>query len=605
MPTPGANPRGRARALLLGSFVVLSLFGAQLVRIQGLDADATALTAQKLRTMTETLPALRGTIYDATGTILASSIERRTITVNQRAVVEYKKRDSHGTVIATGVAAAAADLAPLLKTTTGKLTPLLTGRSQYNIIAKEVSPVTWHSISELGIPGVSSERSSMRTYPQSTTAASLVGFVDGAQVGAGGVEMVLDRELRGRAGMLDYEVGQDGARLPNGLTTEEPAQPGRDVRLTIRNDLQWYAQNALAQKVTEVGATSGTVVVQSTKTGELLALASYPTFDPSHVDPKKGSLANLAFTEVFEPGSTAKVLTAAAALEEGTVTASTPMIVPYSLHRADRVFSDSHVHSTEYLTFAGALAQSSNTGIILTGETMPPATLDSYFRKFGFGKTSEVGFPAESPGILAPYKQWDGSQRYTVMFGQGVSITAIQAASVYQTIANKGVRMPPVLIDAIADGSGSLVRTPRTAGTRVVSERTATELNKMLEGVVSKDGTAPQAKVDGYRVAGKTGTAMRIKEGVGYSGYTASFIGFAPAEDPQIVVSVIVQNPVNTHYGGTVAAPVFHDVMTYALQSLKIPPTPQDLTPPQLTLKLDHAPDPADPGVLSDRRRTG
>lgn len=584
---------------------MLSLFGAQLVRIQGLDADATALTAQKLRTMTETLPALRGTIYDATGTILASSIERRTVTVNQRAVVEYKKWDRDGNVTAVGVPAAAAELAPLLKTTSQKLTPLLTGKAQYNVLAKNVSPVTWHTISELGIPGIFSERSSMRTYPQSTTAASLVGFVNAAQAGSGGVEMVLDPALRGMEGRLDYEVGQDGARLPNGLTTEKPAQPGKDVRLTIRNDLQWYAQNALAQKVTEVDAESGTVVVQDSKTGELLALASYPTFDPSHVDPTKGSLANLAFTEVFEPGSTAKVLTAAAALEERTVTASTPMIVPYSLHRADRVFSDSHVHPTEYLTFAGALAQSSNTGIILTGETMSPATLDSYFRKFGFGKTSEVGFPGESPGILAPYKDWDGSQRYTVMFGQGVSITAIQAASVYQTIANEGVRMPPVLIDAVADGSGSLVKVPRAPGTRVVSERSAIELNKMLEGVVSKDGTAPQAKVEGYRVAGKTGTAMRIKEGVGYSGYTASFIGFAPAENPQIVVSVIIQNPIKSHYGGSVSAPVFHDVMTYALQSLQIPPTPQDLRPPQLTLKLDQAPNPADPGVLSDRRRTG
>lgn len=599
---PGANPRTRARGLFVALLVVLSLFGAQLVRIQGLDAGDSAELGMKIRVVTETTPAMRGRITDAVGTELASSIEKREVIADPKSIPEYAKRvnDKRTTV---GVAGAAADLAPLLEIDQAKLERLLaTPNTRYVVLSKKVSPLVWHTINKLGIPGIYSKRTSVRSYPQSTTAASLVGFVTGEdQTGGGGIETYLDSTLKGTPGSVSYEVGQDGVRLPMGFSTETPAVAGRDVKLTIRNDLQWYAQNVLAQKIKEVKAASGTVVVQSVKTGELLAIASYPTFDPNQIT-DTSSLTNLAFTEVFEPGSTAKVITAAAALQEGKVTPSTPMIVPYSLRRSDGQFSDSHPHPTEYLTFAGALAQSSNTGTILAGEQLSPETMDSYFRKFGFGSGSGVKFPGESAGLLAPAKDWSGSQRYTVLFGQGLSVTAIQATGVYQTIANGGVHIAPKLISAIADSEGKLTDTPQTQQTRVVSTDVARQLNEMLEGVVGPDGTAPAAQIEGYRVAGKTGTAERYDSKVGgYSGYTASFMGFAPAGDPELVVSVIIQKPVNGHYGGTVSAPVFHDVMTYALQSLDIPPTPGDTTPPKLTLKLDEAPDPDDPAVLRDR----
>lgn len=590
--------------MFVGLLIVFSLFAAQLVRIQGLDAAQSADIGQAIRIQTEITPAMRGTITDATGTVLASSIERREVIADPKAIPTYKKR-VEGKVVTVGVAGAVADLAPLLNMDADVLQKrLTTPNTRYVVLHKSVSPLTWHAIAELGISGIYSNRTSVRTYPQSTTSASLVGFVSGEnQDGGGGLETYLNSQLKGSPGQLRYEVGQDGVRLPMGYSAEQPAVAGRNVQLTIRNDLQWYAQNALAQKIKEVKAASGTVVVQSVKTGELLAIASYPTFDPNRIT-DTSSLTNLAFTEVFEPGSTAKVITAAAAMEEGKVTPSTPMVVPYSLRRSDAEFSDSHEHPTEYLTFAGALAQSSNTGTILAGEQIAPEVMDGYFRKFGFGSTSGIDFPGESAGLLAPAKDWSGSQRYTVLFGQGVSITAIQAAGVYQTIANGGVHIAPKLIKAMADSGGTLRATADTARTRVVSGEVASELNQMLEGVVGPDGTAPAAQIEGYRVAGKTGTAERYDSKVGgYSGYTASFIGFAPAGDPELVVSVIVQKPVNGHYGGSVAAPVFHDVMTYALQSLDIPPTPGDTTPPKLTLKLDEAPDPNDPTVLRDRGR--
>ncbi len=601
---PGANPRSRSRALFVGSLVVFSIFGAQLVRLQAVDASSPANLALSTRTVMEKEPAMRGTIFDSGGGILATSIERRIVGIDQQSVAKYRKK-VNGKLTTVGVAGAAADLAPLLGMDVATLQREMTGKLRYYQVADDVLPMTWQNIAKLGIPGVSSERTSIRRYPQSTSAASLVGFVDAPMQGQGGIEMLLNKSLLGTPGKIWYEVGQDGVRLPNGKTTEDAAQRGRDVRLTINGDLQWVAQNRLAEAVQYYGARSGTVIVQSVKTGKLLALASYPTFDPNHIT-STANLTNTAFTEIFEPGSTAKVMTAAAALQEGKVTPQTPMIVPYSMKRSDLTVHDSHLHDTEYLTFAGALAQSSNTGIVLAGEQVSAAILYRYFRLFGLGSPSGVDFPYESAGLLVPPQEQNGSQRYTMMYGQGVSVTAIQAASVYQTIANKGVRLTPSLIEAVGDSKGNLIPTPAPAQTRVVSAQTATELSEMLEGVVSKDGTAPEAQIDGYRVAGKTGTADRYNDKTkSYSGHTASFIGYAPAEDPQIVVSVIIQDPSrNGYYGGAVAAPVFHDVMRYALLQQKVPPSPLGSTPPSLALKLDSPPNINDPAVLADRRST-
>ncbi|MGE9809013.1 MULTISPECIES: penicillin-binding transpeptidase domain-containing protein [unclassified Janibacter] len=598
---PTSSPRSRMRGMTIAILFVLSIFGAQLIRIQGFDSATTAASALSSRTRTEVVPALRGTIYDRKGTVLASSIERRTVTVDQTAVPSYEK-EIDGVLTEVGVAGAAADLASLLDMSEASLEDKLDGESRYVVLKKNISPLTWRKINALGIPGIYSERTSQRSYPQSTTAASLVGFVTDDGAAGGGLELLQDETLAGRAGKVTYEIGQDGSRLPNGIYESDSAHTGRDLRLTIDNDLQWYAQNALVNKIKETKALSGTVVVQNAKTGELLALASAPTYDPNDVgNVGSGSLSNLAFSDVFEPGSTAKIMTAAAALEEGVATPTTPMIVPYSLARSDRTFTDSHVHPTEYLTFAGALAQSSNTGIILAGEQVGTATLEKYYRTFGLGSKTGLNFPGESAGLLPKTEDMDGSQRYTVMFGQGLSVTAIQAAGVFQTIANDGVRLPPRLISGIGNEDGGYDEVAAPKGERVVSTKTARAVNTMLEGVVTDEGTAPEARIPGYRVAGKTGTADRYDDTVGgYSGKTASFIGFAPADDPELVVSVILQRPIKGYFGGTVAAPVFKDVMTYALQALQVPPTPEDSKAPKLKLKLSKAPKASTPGLLRD-----
>lgn len=337
---PG-NSRARMRALMVTSLIVLSLFAAQLLRIQGFDSEAVAANALAQRTHTETIPAQRGTLYGVNGTVLAQSHERRTVTVDQTAVPEYE-RTVDGELTKVGVEGAAQDLAQLLDDeSAGDLQEAMTGEERYVVLAKNISPLTWRKINDLGIPGIYSERTSQRTYPQSTTVASLVGFVQPQDQSAGaGLELQFDDILSGKPGRATYQIAQDGSRLPNASEEVNSADPGRDIRLTIDNDIQWYAQNALANQVEETNALSGTIVVQDVNSSELVALASYPTFDPNDLGSADGVYTNLAFSDVFEPGSTAKIMTVAAGLEEGTITPMSPMLLPGSMRRGNATLKD-------------------------------------------------------------------------------------------------------------------------------------------------------------------------------------------------------------------------------------------------------------------------
>jgi len=512
---------------------------AQLLRLQALDASTMSNAALKSRLFSGAVPALRGDITDANGVVLATSLERRNVTADQRAVPEYKKKG-----VKVGVAGAVADLAPILGKSEAELSTTLTGARKFVYVAKDTPLLAWRKIRALGIPGIFSEPTSTRSYPTSATAASLVGWVGKDGSPGGGLELLLNKKLEGKPGESTYEQSRDGRIIPTAEQQIIPAIPGLDVRLTIDSDLQWYAQNAIAHKVNETLALSGTVVVMNVKTGRLAAVASYPTFDPNNIGKAGGNLQNNAFEEAFEPGSIAKVMTAAAALQEGVATPATPVVVPNRLPRAGQSFKDSHEHGIEKLTFAGVIAQSSNIGTMMVGEKIPPATLERYFRGFGVGQPSGIQFPGETPGIFARSQDWSGSQRYTVMYGQGLAVNAIQSAGVFQTIANGGLRVPPTLVAGAENADGTFEQTPPTAPVRVISKPVATTLSQMLEFVVGDGGTARQAKVPGYRVAGKTGTADRVGANGRYSGKTASFIGFAPADKPAFVVAVILQNPI-------------------------------------------------------------
>lgn len=578
------------------TIVIFSLFAVQLVRIQGLDAAAVSAQAFGERNRTEVLPALRGQIVDRDGEVLAQSIERRTVTVDQTAVPEYRARVD-GVRTQVGVEGAARDLAPLLGMSESRLRSEMTGEARYRIIAKNVSVPTWRRISALGIPGIYSERTTQRDYPQSTTAASLVGWMYADGSAGGGIETMADETLHGTNGEAKYETSPTGRIIPNGRAVIDEAVDGRTVELTIHSAIQWYAQNALAQGVELFDADAGTVVVQSAKTGELLAVASYPSYDPNRIGQAKGSLDNLAFTKIYEPGSTNKIVTMAAALQEGVVDPDTPVVVPNRLPRADRSFKDAYDHPTLFLTASGVLARSSNIGTILIGEQLDPSTLEGYFRAFGMGSMTGVGFPNESPGLVTPADQMNGSQRFTIMFGQGMSVNAIQNTSAFQTIANDGVRIEPSLIRAVEGDDGVMVPVEEPGTSRVVDAEVAETIMRMLEGAVADDGGTVGAQIPGYRIAGKTGTADRYDERLGrYSGKTTSFIGMAPADDPEIIVTVIVDNPRSGRFGGTVAAPIFKDVATFALSELAIPPTGVEAEP--LPLVLEEPPSKSDPTVL-------
>ena len=566
---------------------VFSLFSAQLLRLQALDASPVASAALKSRLYVSAVPAMRGDITDANGVVLATSIDRRNVTADQTAVPEYKKK-INGVRQTVGVLGAAADLAPILGMSEVELTTTLTGARRFVYVAKGITPLSWRKIEALGIPGIFSEQTSTRSYPSASAVASLVGWTGGDGSGGGGLELLLNSTLNGQPGKSTYEQSQGGRIIPTGEQQTTPAVPGRDVRLTIDNDLQWFAQNAIALKVDETLALSGTVVVMDVRTGALKAVASYPTFDPTNISAASGNLNNRAFGEAFEPGSIAKVMTAAAALQEGVATPATPVVVPNRLSRAGQSFRDSHDHGVEKLTFAGVIAQSSNIGTMMVGEKVPPATLEQYFRRFGIGQKSGIGYPGETAGLFAKSKDWNGSQRYTVMFGQGLSLNAIQAAGVFQTVANGGVRVPPTLVAATGNADGTMSTSAATTPVRVITAPVAKTLSQMLEFVVGDGGTAAQAAIPGYRVAGKTGTADRVGSNGRYSGKTASFIGFAPADKPAFVVAVILQNPIVGYFGGSTAGPVFRDVMTYASQKFAVPPT--GTRPPLMRLKFDQAP---------------
>jgi cell division protein FtsI (penicillin-binding protein 3) len=552
----------------------MSLFAGRLLQLQGVEAAAYAATAEAERLRTVTIPATRGAITDAHGIALATTVDAVNVTADQ-------------TQIADPVAVAAA-LAPVLGEPIKTVRNLLDGDLRFAYIAKEVTPRTWGEIESLRLPGIYSEPTAKRVYPQGSLGAALLGFVGSDGHGLAGLENSWDRELAGKDGQVTYESAAGGRRIPSADSQMEESVPGVDVQLTIDRDIQFITERAIRRKVIEANADSGTVVAMDPRTGEVLALATYPSFDPR--DPTAAPAAdrgNRAVADIYEPGSTSKVMTMAAALDAGAVTPTTKIEVPPILYRGGDDFHDHTPHGTLHLTSTGVLAESSNIGAILIAEKLGNEALYSYLRKFGIGSTSGLDIPGESAGLLPNVKDWGPTNAATIAFGQGLSLNAVQSTSVFATIANGGVRVEPTVVAGTSGPDGSFTPAEPPQRHRVVTAKTAKTLREMMETVVSDQGTAPMAQIPGYRVAGKTGTAQRVDESCGcYRGYTASFIGFAPADKPAVVVSVTLQDPKNGHYGGVLGGPVFKKVTSFALQSRQVPPTS---TPPP-SMRLTYRP---------------
>jgi len=568
----------RIRKLVAIAIVILLLFALRLIDLQAVRASGFVERAENELTKSGTLLAPRGTIYDVNGIELARSVSAINIAVDQTVVNDPQT--------------AAELVAPILGMTPAELLPQLSGSKRYVLIAKDVTPATWRSVNNAitsynkvvmsekngitkRLAGFVPERSYIRDYPSGGLTSSLVGIINNEGNGAAGIESSLNSLLAGTNGKYLYANGR-GNIIPGSEEVKVEAKSGTSIRLTIDRDVQWVAQNAINEAVASSRAKSGTVVVMDPKTGHILAQASAPTFDPSNsATITLEKLRNPAVQEVYEPGSTGKVITVAAALEEKKVTPETVFTIPYSMRIYDRTFSDHEKHPVQRLTTTGLLAVSSNTGSIKIGNMLGQDTLYKYLRKFGIGESTDSKLPGESAGILHPVKDWSGVSLPTIAFGQGYSVTAMQATSVFATIANDGVRVKPTILAGVVDQSGKYTPAKAVDGERVLSVENAAKMRTMMESVVSKDGTAPTAAIPGYRVAGKTGTAQRYNTACGcYSGYTASFIGFAPADQPRYVVSVTIQDPKGLHWGGALAGPVFKKVMGFVLQSEKVKPTP-------------------------------
>lgn len=559
-----ADHRGRLRGATLVMAIVLSLFAGRLLQLQGLDASAYAQAAESTRIRTQELPAVRGSITDVHGVALATSVESRNVTADQVLIAESS----------AGPRGAAEKLAPVLGLDVEALTELLTGDDRFVFVAKGITPELWRTVSELGVVGIFSESDSERTYPAGELAANVVGFIGEEGQGMAGLEYTLEERLTGVDGKRTYQRGPDGRRIATAESTLLEPVPGDDVRLTLDRDIQWAAQNAIAAATEKFQAESGSVVAYDVRTGDILAMATVPTLDPNEAgSAEEVELGNRVVADAYEPGSTGKVLTAAALIEEGAVTPSTPVQVPARLSRAGKSFKDWEVARSSNMTYAGTLARSSNIGTILAAEELGIEKLPPYFEAFGLGQPTGLGLPGENPGAVRPVEDWSGTTGYTMTFGQGYSVNLVQMASVFATVANGGVRVEPRIVDGWTDAAGTWHAAPASGEHRVVSEQTATTVAEMMEGVITEGGTAPGAAVPGYRVAGKTGTAQRYVEGCGYCGFTMSFMGFAPADDPQIAVAVVLQEPQGSTGGGSSAGPVFAEVMSFALQSRRVPPS--------------------------------
>ncbi|WP_203951004.1 peptidoglycan D,D-transpeptidase FtsI family protein [Planotetraspora mira] len=543
---------------------VLSLFAGRLIQLQGLDSKVLQAKAALQRVQPETLPARRGSITDVSGKQLAVTDDAREIYVDP-ADVTPAARDQIATTLALELNLRKEDIAAKLAKTT----------QRYIVVARNIDPPRANKIMSYQFKGVGTKATYRRSYPGDTLAGGLIGFVGFDGHGLSGIEQTYDKVLAGQDGKQSVEIGGDGQRIPMTRTSRQAPVPGRDVRLTIDRDIQYAAQEAIAKQVRASNARSGSVIVMDIKTGQIVAMANAPEVDLNDwQSAPETDWGNRAVSEVFEPGSTNKVITAAGAIESGAVTPETVFRVPDHITCADREISDAHPHVPEPLTFTGIIAESSNVGTIMAARQITDQRLYNMFRSFGFGAKSGAGVPGEEEGLLPAYQDWSGSQRCTIAYGQGISVTALQMASVYQTIANGGVRITPSIIAGTTDEHGRFVAAAAPKQTRVVSQTTADGIAGMLEAAVGHDGTGTAASIDGYRVAGKTGTAMRYDEKCkGYCGYTATFVGFTPADAPRLVALAVIQDPKNGHYGGEVAAPVFKDVMTFALKSRKIPPT--------------------------------
>jgi cell division protein FtsI (penicillin-binding protein 3) len=568
-------PLGRLGAL----FVVLVLgFTGIVVRLTFLqirDRDAYDALAKQQRLRTIDLPAGRGAILDRDGRQLAMSLDAADVYADPSLVTHPNE--------------VARQLAPLLGVPAGDLLTDLHDRSStFVYLARQVDNDVVERIRKLELAGIGFLDVTKRYYPNGPMAPQVLGSVGVDGSGLSGLELEYQDELAGKAGERVLEVDPHNHLIPQGENFDQPPVPGEDVVTTIDREIQYRVQLALADAVRRNQAKGGTVIVMDPHTGDILAMATYPSFDPAHFsDYTSARLQNPAIVSVYEPGSVNKVITASAAIQDGVIPLDQQLEVPDYIgidvaECPECIFHDAHSHPVEPMTIADIIAQSSNVGTIKLAQRVGQVRMAQYLAMFGLGQPTGVGFPGEQDGILPSLPDWTVASMGTIPVGQGVAVTPLQMAAVYAAVANDGVWIQPRLVRGFVDGDGTFHAAPPAETRRVVSEQTAKTVTRILSFAVDA-GTGTRAQIPGFWVAGKTGTAQIPKiHGTGYSNkYVASFIGFTPAQDPQLVIAAIIDRPV-TEYGALAAAPLFKEIGQWAIARLRIAPAARPTLPPHL-----------------------
>ncbi|HEY0636685.1 MAG TPA: penicillin-binding protein 2 [Pseudonocardiaceae bacterium] len=565
-----------ARAVLV---VALVAAGLKLVQVQGLEAAELQARAERQRVEHQRIIAERGPITDRNGEPLAFSAQVKALSaqpnkINADRTAAGEDPDAHKQAMAAKIKAVLGDAVD-----EADLLARLRGDRVFTYLVDDVDPAQAREITK-AFPEIATEDREVRRYPGRDLAANIVGVArwraDERKLrGLSGLETSRDNLLAGTDGrrVVDTAAGSD-AVIPGSERGVVPAVPGAGLELTLDADLQYTLQQMLAAEVARAGAKGGSAVVLDAETAEVYAMANDRTFDPSERSTfEPDAMGNPAVSSPFEPGSVNKLVTVATAIEDGIMTPETVLDVPGHIRFADRTIRDAWSHGTVRFTFTGVLAKSSNVGTLMVAKQLGEDRYAEMLDKFGLGRRTDVGLPGESPGRVPQRSEWSGSTFGNLPIGQGLSMTVLQMAGMYQAIANDGVRVPPRIVSAEIGNDGRRVETPRPEGVRVVSEETARTVRTMLQAVVQdapgQRGTAPAAAVPGYHVAGKTGTAQQPDPRGGYSDshYWITFAGMFPANDPRFVVAIMLDAPA----GGGSAAPLFHDVASYLAQRYEVP----------------------------------
>lgn len=561
-----AVARKRTRSMLAVTLVLLLVAAGQLFNIQVVKGAELAEQGRLVRTSASAVQAPRGLIVDSSGQVLADSNMTYHIAVNQNNILEYRHIGEKNEVLGQGPAEAAELLAPLLNQDPAELGGKMLGDSTYEYLAKNVDEDTYRTIRRLNIYGIEWEPVYERVYPMGETASDIVGLVNGEGVGSAGLEQEWNETLTGSPGEESYEIGPTGEIIPGAKVLSVEAKPGSTVHTTLMLDLQHSVQASLDQAVADYGADWGAVVVRRVDTPEVLVMAGAGIEESEGI--RQGARA---VQLVYEPGSTAKMITMAAALQAGVVGPETSFYMEDEITVANgQVFVDIYDHPRIERTVTGIFAQSLNTGTVMIGELVSDQERYDLMKKFGLGDSTSVGLPGESQGLLTSPETWDGRTRYTTMFGQGMALTALQAATMAATVGNGGVRIDPRIIAGVTDSEGVFTPVDNPAPVEVLRPEVSQVLLSMMESVTSVEdsGTASYDRVEGYRIGAKTGTAE-----IAGGGTIANLVAVIPADEPQVAVSVVLYNPQTGHTSAESAVPLFKQVALDTIRVLDIAPS--------------------------------